>query len=166
MLEPEKHHISEKDETNNALTENLTITNLKLTSEIQKSYSEHKTILNEYIGIGESKVPLLIYRYSKNVCSSCIMKDLDELTNIQSIIGKDKVLVLPAFDNTRDDRVILANELSQFNYKNIPNELLVIPYDSVFMIRPYFAIINHTRNIEMILFSQSIPFSEQMKKQE
>jgi hypothetical protein len=108
--------------------------------------------LNEYVGIGESKIPLLIYRYSKNVCPSCIMKDLSDLSDIQSIIGKDKVLVLPAFGNTRNDRVILANELSAFNYKNIPNELLVIPYDSVFMIRPYFAIINQKGNIEMIFF--------------
>jgi hypothetical protein len=37
---------------------------------------------------------------------------------------------------------------------NIPNELLVIPYDSIFMIRPYFAIISQTDNIEMIFFPQ------------
>jgi hypothetical protein len=133
---------------------NWVIANLKLTTEIQQSYSDHKTILNEYLNISENKSPLLIYRYSKNVCPSCIIKDLDELANIQSIIGKDKVLVLPAFGNTRSDRVIMANELSHFNYKNIPKELLVIPYDSMFMIRPYFAILNQTENIEMIFFPQ------------
>jgi hypothetical protein len=144
--------VSERNEVDNTWIEQWTVANLKLMSEIQKSYSDHKVILNEYLGISENKSPVLIYRYSKNVCPSCIIKDLDALANIQSIIGKDKVLVLPAFDNTRSDRVIMANELSHFNYKNIPNELLVIPYDSMFMIRPYFAIINQTENIEMIFF--------------
>jgi hypothetical protein len=146
--------VLERNEADNTWIENCTIANLKLMSEIRKSYSEHKTILNEYLGISENKSPVLIYRYSKNVCPSCIIKDLDDLNNIQSITGKDKVLVLPAFDSTRNDRVIMANELSHFNYKNIPKELLVIPYDSMFMIRPYFAVINQTGNIEMIFFPQ------------
>jgi hypothetical protein len=150
----QERHVVETSIVDNTWIENWVVTNLKLMTEIQKSYSDHKTILNEYLGISENKSPFLIYRYSKNVCPNCIIKDLNELTNIQSIIGKDKVLVLPAFDNVRSDRVIMANELSNFNYKNIPNELLVIPYDSMFMIRPYFAIINQTENIEMIFFPQ------------
>jgi hypothetical protein len=153
MTQQEKH-VLERNETDNNVIENLTITDLKLMSEIQKSYSDHKTILNEYLGINENKSPVLIYRYSKNICSSCVMKDLGDLANIQSIIDKNNILVLPAFDNTRNDRVIMANELSRFTYKNIPNDLLVIPYDSVFMIRPYFAIINQTGNIEMVFFPQ------------
>jgi hypothetical protein len=155
IIKPEKQiYVPEKNEVDNTWMENWVIANLKLMTEIQKSYSGHKAFLNEYLNISDTRSPLLIYRYSKNICPDCITKDLDKLANIQSVIGKDKILVLPAFDDTRNDRVILSNELSQFNYKNIPNELLVIPYDSMFMIRPYFAVINQTENIEMIFFPQ------------
>ncbi|MDR0385604.1 MAG: hypothetical protein LBH60_05965 [Prevotellaceae bacterium] len=155
MIKPEKNvYVSEKNEVDNTWTENWTIANLKLMTEIRKSYAENKTVLSEYLNISEIKSPVLIYRYSKNICPDCITKDLDKLANLQSITGKDKILILPAFDGTRNDRVILANDLSRFNYKNIPNELLVIPYDSMFMIRPYYAVINQTENIEMIFFPQ------------
>ncbi|GAB6008832.1 hypothetical protein [Dysgonomonas reticulitermitis] len=122
---------------------------MKLSAEIQDSYFKNKTSFVEFFN---GKYSLLIYRYSKNMCNSCIEEDLSELYNYQSIIGKDKILVLPAYDDTRDDKIILMNELSRFNYKNLSGHNLLVPVDLDMITKRYFACIDSIGKISMIFF--------------
>jgi hypothetical protein len=146
----DKHKVESivSDNLNEEENESL-ISYMTLSAEIQDSYFKNKTSLIEFFN---GKYPLLIYRYSKNMCNSCIEEDLSELYNYQSIIGKDRIFVLPAYDDTRDDKIILMNELSRFNYKNLSVHNLLLPLDSDMIYKRYFACIDRMGKISMIYF--------------
>lgn len=115
------------------------LNNMRLSSEI-KNY------------LGKTNTSILLYRYSHNMCQSCIFEDLNELYNYQQKIGKDKVLVLPAYENSRENRITLKNELEKFNYKNIHKDSLSIPLDSDGIYRRYFAFMDDEGNINMVFY--------------
>jgi hypothetical protein len=98
------------------------------------------------------KKPVLIYRYAQGMCNSCIRKDLDELDNFQSQVGKDKVLILPlCFVDDRNNKIAVKEELSRFNI-DFYREELMIPLDSYNLARRYFAYIDKRGHICMIFF--------------
>jgi hypothetical protein len=98
---------------------------------------------------------VLIYRFSRYMCESCVYEDILELLNFQKDFGKIRILVLPAaYENTRDDRIFLNSLLHDFNYQKISEDSLVIPSNEDGLKR-YFAVINETGNIEMIFFPQT-----------
>lgn len=51
-------------------------------------------------------------------------------------------MIFPAYQDTRENRIRLSNELHKFNYENIPLESFVIPNEWD----------NEHKNIEMIFF--------------
>ena len=65
------------------------------------------------------KSNLLIYRYSYETCDKCVEEDLQALLEIQARIGKDAILVIPSFPESRNTKIRLRNELRDFNYLNI-----------------------------------------------
>jgi hypothetical protein len=140
-------------ETNqNVISDRIKNKNLKLSEEVLNNYLKNKQFIKEKINNG---FPLLIYRYSLDMCFSCILEDLSELYNCQKIIGENGIMVLPAFENTRDNRTRVMNDLEHFHFRNIPFDSLLIPLDSDKIRRRYFAVINKNENIEMIFFSES-----------
>jgi len=100
--------------------------------------------------------PLLIYRYSQYNCDACIQSELDVLSSVMKDIGKERILVLPAFEETRDNRIKLLSMLVKFNYRNIPMEDFNMPMDCTDMgPKRFFALITIERNIDMIFFPES-----------
>jgi hypothetical protein len=140
-------------EINQNIQDRIKNKNLKLSEEISNNYLKNKQFIEEKINTG---FPLLIYRYSLDMCSRCILEDLSELYNCQKIIGKNNIMVLPTFENTRDNQIRIINDLEYFHFQNIPLDFLLIPLDSDKTRRRYFAVINKNENIEMIFFSESL----------
>ena len=100
------------------------------------------------------KYPVLIYRYSQDYCSSCIVEDLSELNILQNEVAKGKIFVLPAYDDDKMNRVALASQLANFEYKNMPASLLVLPKDNEGFKQRYFALIDNKGNLGEIHFPQ------------
>lgn len=105
-----------------------------------------------HIKIVTKGFPILIYRYSNMMCWSCITEDLDVLLSFQEKIGREHVLILPAYPDDRDNRIRLANELSKFNYRNVPVDSLIIPDDEIAGARRYLALINADDEMDMLFF--------------
>lgn len=68
---------------------------------------------------GVNKSNLLIYRYCDETCDKCIEEDLQALLKFQEEIGKEFILVVPSFPESRNTKIRLRNELKDFNYINI-----------------------------------------------
>ena len=102
------------------------------------------------------QLPLLIYRYSQYICNNCIQTELDVLNSFMKDIGKEHVWVLPAFEDTRENKIKLLSMLFKFNYRNIQMEDFNMPMDCVGMeVKRFFALITPEGNIDMIFFPES-----------
>ena len=104
------------------------------------------------------QVPILIYRYrySQYICDVCIKSELDVLNSFMKDIGKDHVWVLPALEDTRENRIKLLSILAKFNYRNIPIEDFNMPMDCAGVeVKRFFALITTEGNIDMIFFPES-----------
>ncbi|GAB6008818.1 hypothetical protein [Dysgonomonas reticulitermitis] len=121
---------------------------VQLSAEIYQSF-----YMNREYWKNNLKKPVLIYRYPEYMCKSCYNEDIEELLNFQKEEGKDKVLVLPAFEDNRENRIKLRNELAKFNYINTPLNLLKIPdYQYEENQQRYFAVLNKEDEISMVFF--------------
>ena len=49
------------------------------------------------------------------------------MNNIQKSFGKNKILILPAYENNRYNMMLLKNKLSNFRFTNISEEFLEFP---------------------------------------
>ena len=49
-----------------------------------------------------------------------------DMNNIQKSFGKNKILILPAYENNRYNMMLLKNKLSNFRFTNISEEFLDI----------------------------------------
>ena len=128
------------------------IDELKLHSLIYNFYISNKESIKEIIG---NKTSILIYRYSKSMCRSCIHEDLHEIEILQEEIGKDKILLLPFYPDNREGKIELTNELVKFNYINIPHDSFIIPSQNGNYMQRYFALIDSDRNLTMVFFPRS-----------
>ena len=50
-----------------------------------------------------------------------------DMNNIQKSFGKNKILILPAYENNRYNMMLLKNKLSNFRFTNISEEFLEFP---------------------------------------
>lgn len=110
--------------------------------------------LNQINEILDINSPVLIYRYSTDVCSSCLNEDLYELSKYSENLGKHNIIILPAYPNNRYARVKLSKELAKFNYRNISADSVVIPVDSNGISKRYFALISKYGEPEMVFFPE------------
>ena len=69
----------------------------------------------------------LIYRFKDDMCDECIDQDLGELYNFQCKVGKNRILVLPAYEKNRGNDIFLSNRLEHFTYKNISDSIIGFP---------------------------------------
>ncbi|MDR2037343.1 MAG: hypothetical protein LBQ60_05410 [Bacteroidales bacterium] len=98
----------------------------------------------------------MIYRYSQFICDDCIQAELEELRNLQNEIGKEYIWILPAYDDTRNNRIKLLNMLHYFNYRIIPLEEFSMPADCDDKeLRRFFAFINKEGNLSMVFFPEA-----------
>ena len=128
-------------------SENHWIENLKFHSQIHYDFSNNKVLLQEKTG---NKTSILIYRFSKYMCESCMQEDLADIERLQKEIGKDKVLLLPDFPDNREGMIELNNVLAKFNYVNLPDEVLLIPSQDGNYPQSYFAVIDKDGNLTMV----------------
>jgi hypothetical protein len=100
----------------------------------------------------DSKTSFLFYRYSSHMCRSCILEDLNELSKYQEKIGNDKILIFPAYEDTREEIISVKNDLIEFNFRNISKDSLTIPIDQEGTQRRYFAFVDDSGKISMVFF--------------
>lgn len=100
-----------------------------------------------------SETNVLIYRFSEEMCDGCILQDLKELYNIQKNIGKNKVLVLPAYENTHYNTMLLKDKLSNFRFLNIPEDSLKFPINhTTGLYQRFFAYVNNKGEMTSFYF--------------
>ena len=96
--------------------------------------------------------PLLIYRFSPNMCNSCIQEDLLLLLKYIKKIGRDRILILPDFEDTRDDRIRMQSVLADFNYINVSKEIIPFPVDKDSVSWRYMAIFDANNQVRHVFF--------------
>ena len=79
-------------------SENSRIAYLKLYSPVYMHYFNNKSSIREKTG---SKSSVLIYRFSKHMCAVCVHEDLYEIEQFQKDVGKEKIVLLPAYSDDR-----------------------------------------------------------------
>lgn len=97
---------------------------LQQTQQYQNQLSIPKELIEKIRDlVGDQSDEVLIYRYPNNVCTTCVLEDLDLMRQF-----KNRVNVIPivfvTFEDTRDERIRIANELRNVNYFRIPQEEL------------------------------------------
>lgn len=130
-----------KDET--CATLEIILNQVILSSEIYQS--------NDY-RLPDHKEMLFIYRYSEHICPSCVIEDLIALRDFQDKIGKDRIIILPAFSEDRSSEARLHTELADFNYQNILPDSLIVPKHETKGDKAYFAVITGDGKLEMVFF--------------
>lgn len=109
--------------------------NRKDTIQLLSNIAHYIDISNEIVGkdqissfkLGEKNI--LVYRFSEDMCDGCVLQDLAELYEMQKNVGENKVLVLPSYEDTRDNRILLTNKLSNFRFVNLSEDSLSFPYN-------------------------------------
>jgi hypothetical protein len=71
--------------------------------------------------VGDKYDEVLIYRYPNNVCSSCVLEDLDLMKKFKEQVDIIPV-VLVTFEDTRNEHIRISNELQDVTYFRVPQE--------------------------------------------
>ena len=119
----------------------IVMTNVVCVPEIIYSYESVKEIYG--------KKNTLFFRYVPSVCSPCLDSQLNEILALQEVIGKDNIWILSSFPDDRNSKIRLNSELSNFNYKNIPADSLLIPICNGKQ-RSYFIYVNNLGNVYIV----------------
>lgn len=106
-------------------------------------------------GIKQFYIPnTLIYRYSSESCSSCILNDLSHLRRIKDSIAKVKIKVLPSFLENRNNLIRLNMELKGFDFQNISDDH-DLPKDSLTGMRTrYFVYFGNSKDECYVYFPE------------
>ena len=131
------------------ISEHYLVDDLKILSLIYYDFINNKSSIKE---ITENITSVLIYRFSKNMCPSCIHEDLMEVDHLQQEIGKERVLLLPTYPDNRTGRLEVSNLLAKFNYVNITADLLRMPTLEGDFLQRYFGVIDKEGNLTMVFF--------------
>lgn len=128
------------------------ITMLMMQITMTSNMFENSLMIDNYI---RNDNYMLIYRYTKDMCRTCYQEDLAELYKFQQKVGRNRILIIPAFEDNRSDVIQLRHELKNFNYVNIPADSMFTPVNQLNgIIQRYFAVINHEGKIEFMFFPQ------------
>jgi len=145
----EAHSHSHAPDPSHSVNESAKMETAK--KEIELSYLENRDSI-----LSVTKYPILIYRYSQNYCTSCITEDLSELNILQNEVAKGKIVVLPAYEENQRNRIAFANQLANFEYKNVPASLLILPKNEDGFAQRYFALIDNKGNLGEVLFPERV----------
>jgi len=99
--------------SNAPIYQQMLLNNVSLSSEVYHSYAKNKGHWNK-----QFSHPTLVYRYPEHMCRGCYYESLEILLRFQEEIGKENILLLPAYEESRDSRIKLKNELGKHNYIN------------------------------------------------
>ena len=89
----------------------------------------------------------LVYCFSEYMCEECVRQDLCVLLDIQKRIGADRILILTAYADNRNNHIRLSNLLRKFRYRNIDYSCLVFPkHNRTGMDQRYFYFIDKDGN--------------------
>ena len=106
--------------------------------------------------VDESTFPVkntLIYRFRVDMCDECIRQDLETLYTFQEIVGKQNIMLLPAFPENRNTTIYLSNLLHNFNYRNVSDSLLGFPtHQKTNEVVRYMAYINANGKLTSIFY--------------
>lgn len=140
---------------------NRNIKKLSGTIELLSSYAAYSTDMLKDMSVDSMSSIVfpakntLIYCFSEDMCDECIYQDLAELENIQKEIGKDNVLVLPAYSTSRANQIILKNKLNDFKYINISTDSIKFPFHRENgMEQRFFAFTDESGRIRSFFFPQ------------
>jgi hypothetical protein len=147
-----KLHKCEHEKNNNETSNYVLLYNINHTSEVINSYNENKDILR-YVFLKQIDFPVLIYRYQQGICSPCFQEDLSVLYQLKDEIGKNRILIIPEYEDDKNSLLAMKSDLNHFNHLNVPSKYLQIPTDSDGMRDKYFAVINKDGSIENVFFS-------------
>lgn len=152
-----KHKIKEQNAYISTLQRNATFTKEVLLQQIALSINDRKVIdfghiLDTNTTLSKKHQNLLMYRYSPNMCGSCIDKDLSLLQKYLKKIKANRILILPAFNTDKDSRIKMQSSLQNFHYINIPEEILPFPIDKDSIAWRYFALLDTNNQISRIFF--------------
>lgn len=152
-----KHKIKEQNASISTLRKNAAFTKNILLQQIALSTSDKKIIdighlLETNTIRSKNYRNLLTYRYSPNMCSSCLDKDLSILQKYSEKIKTDRILILPAFNTDKDSRIRMQSSLRNFHYINISEEVLPLPIDKDSIAWRYFALLDTNYQISHIFF--------------
>lgn len=76
--------------------------------------------LVNYIVSKQDIAPVLIYVFSEDDCSQCVLEDISLIK--EYINNLSKVFVFPVFEDTRTNNIRLKADLNGFNYKRIDKD--------------------------------------------
>lgn len=96
--------------------------------------------------------PFLFYRYSENMCISCVNEDLSILQKEFDENKDYKVLILPDYTKSRENEIFLNNQLKDFQYMNIESSFFPMPHRINGEKMRYFAVVNSKKELQMIFF--------------
>jgi len=114
---------------------------------IPKAYHVHDNYTEQLLN------RTLIYRYSQNSCAPCYLEDIFELDELGKIIGRDNMLILPAYtEYDRNSRITINSEVRGLNYRNIPPDSLPLPINKAGEHLRYFAVIDEHGDVGMVFF--------------
>lgn len=75
------------------------------------------------------------------------------MNNIQKSFGKNKILILPAYENNRYNMMLLKNKLSNFRFTNISEEFLEFPSSrTTGLSQRFFAYVNNQGRMTSFYF--------------
>jgi hypothetical protein len=76
-----------------------------------------------------------------------------DMNNIQKSFGKNKILILPAYENNRYNMMLLKNKLSNFRFTNISEEFLEFPSSrTTGLSQRFFAYVNNQGRMTSFYF--------------
>lgn len=134
-----------------------------LNTAIDNSFSEIVDYLESYTevsfnGITDCDFPLkdvLIYRFSDDMCDECIRQDLHELYKFQKLLGKQSLIIFPAFEEKEWRCVENSGLLNEFCCKNIPESVFSFPFNiSNGTFKRYLAYVGADGKIKSVFFPE------------
>lgn len=96
--------------------------------------------------------PFLIYRYSENMCLSCIKEDFSLLQKFCAQNNDCEVLIIPDYSKSRENEIFLNNQLRGFKYINIESVVFPMPRGVNGEKKRYFAVVNSEKKLQKIFF--------------
>lgn len=83
--------------------------------------------LIDLINIDSISSPSILYLYAYNNCNNCIFTDIAALMN-SPFFKKGNAMVIPNIEDTRDNRIKVASDLRNINYKIMSPDVLQLPF--------------------------------------
>lgn len=103
----------------------IIINQIKSSQSIIVSFEENRDTI--FSLLSKNKKNIILYRYSENMCSSCIQEDLSILNEFQKENKSFNVFVTVDFVDKRENYVRFNSELEKFKHLRLDKSFLSLP---------------------------------------